>query len=797
MINGHLIPFFWVRTENEEELKRGIDEIYNYGITSFCVESRPFYPERVQRGKPESDFNGEEWFKRAETILDYAREKGMKVWFFDDKGFPSGIAAGKYAERRDLLPSQLICNFIDFASDGNVITLLTPVKEEDDTLLALVVTKYKDGTADFSDYTEIPIAANARTTSFKIPEGVYRAAFLMRSKRFGEFPIYMDVLSDESTDFYIQELYEKHYLRLKRFYGETFCGFFSDEPRFGNGYFNYELAGRPNVFGNVLGLPGGAYPVSDETLSLLGKSGYKIAELVGLYTDIGEKTSDLRVCYADIATDIYKRNYSSKIGKWCKNHGVTYAAHIIEDLGGHCRFGCGAGHYFKAMDGLDYAGVDVVLQSLKPYFTKGKIISATGFCDADFYVHVLGKLASSSAALDENKQGRALCEIFGAYGFCETIKDMVYLVNLFIVSGINYFIPHAFTMDYPDEDCPPHFYVGKRVLSYKGYKLLFEYTEKLCGLFSGGKRKTSVAVLYNAEAEWSGKCFTSINEVAKILNEATIDFDFVPSYKLKKASGKYGVLIVPFSEHKAECVEKEIEESGMAVLREREDFTLCGLARTLYSKGYVKKRVECDSADLRVYEYYKDEKEIFALFNSGIRKINGRVYTGKDCVACDYLNDKKFAAPEQNGWCSFSLAPGELSILTEGDAFETEKYEKCGEITDFTIEKREYGAADFSAYNGFDENFSGELRYSFKIEPRADKIKAYYYGEFCELNVGDKTFVSIGDGEFTGKMEGNAEVTVANTLANELKDRFSHYGALRSCGLEKVVLYKKGENSND
>lgn len=469
MINGHLIPFFWVRTENEEELKRGIDEIYNYGITSFCVESRPFYPERVQRGKPESDFNGEEWFKRAETILDYAREKGMKVWFFDDKGFPSGIAAGKYAERRDLLPSQLICNFIDFASDGNVITLLTPAKEEDDTLLALVVTKYKDGTADFSDYTEIPIAANARTASFKIPGGVYRAAFLMRSKRFGEFPIYMDVLSDESTDFYIQELYEKHYSRLKRFYGETFCGFFSDEPRFGNGYFNYELAGRPDVFGNVLGLPGGAYPVSDETLSLLGESGYKIAELVGLYTDIGEKTSDLRVCYADIVTDIYKRNYSSKIGEWCKNHGVTYAAHIIEDLGGHCRFGCGAGHYFKAMDGLDYAGVDVVLQSLKPYFTKGKIISATGFCNADFYVHVLGKLASSSAALDENKQGRALCEIFGAYGFCETIKDMVYLVNLFIVSGINYFIPHAFTMDYPDEDCPPHFYVGKRGIGVSAY----------------------------------------------------------------------------------------------------------------------------------------------------------------------------------------------------------------------------------------------------------------------------------------------------------------------------------------
>ena len=46
-------------------------------------------------------------------------------------------------------------------------------------------------------------------------------------------------------------------------------------------------------------------------------------------------------------------------------------------------------------------------------------------------------------------------------------------------------------------------------------------------------------------------------------------------------------------------------------------------------------------------------------------------------------------------------------------------------------------------------------------------------------------------------MEGNAEVTVANTLANELKDRFSHYGALRSCGLEKIVLYKKGENNND
>lgn len=57
------------------------------------------------------------------------------------------------------------------------------------------------------------------------------------------------------------------------------------------------------------------------------------------------------------------------------------------------------------------------------------------------------------------KKGRALCEVFGAYGWAEGLKLMKWLLDHMLVNGINYFVPHAFSMkDFPDPDCPPHFY---------------------------------------------------------------------------------------------------------------------------------------------------------------------------------------------------------------------------------------------------------------------------------------------------------------------------------------------------
>lgn len=76
------------------------------------------------------------------------------------------------------------------------------------------------------------------------------------------------------------------------------------------------------------------------------------------------------------------------------------------------------------------------------------------------------KLATSLGHLDPRKRGRTFCEIFGAYGWAEGLKLMKWLTDHMLVRGVNHFVPHAFSQkEFPDWDCPPHFYARDTIRS--------------------------------------------------------------------------------------------------------------------------------------------------------------------------------------------------------------------------------------------------------------------------------------------------------------------------------------------
>ncbi|MFR6327621.1 MAG: hypothetical protein ACLUOI_01455 [Eisenbergiella sp.] len=59
-----------------------------------------------------------------------------------------------------------------------------------------------------------------------------------------------------------------------------------------------------------------------------------------------------------------------------------------------------------------------------------------------------------------------MCEIFGNYGWAEGAQTMKWLTDFMLVRGINVFVPHAFSpKDFPDPDCPPHFYAHGTICS--------------------------------------------------------------------------------------------------------------------------------------------------------------------------------------------------------------------------------------------------------------------------------------------------------------------------------------------
>jgi hypothetical protein len=170
----------------------------------------------------------------------------------------------------------------------------------------------------------------------------------------------------------------------------------------------------------------------------------------------------------------------------------------------------------------------------------------------------LPKLASSHAHIQPLKKGRAMCEIFGAFGWAEGLPYMKGLADIMLASGVNYFVPHAFSPKEEDEDCPPHFYNGGKNIQYPYFKLLMDYMGRCSHILSDSTHKADVAVFYNAEGEWTGCKNRLFYDLCRNLTQNLIDFDIIPYDALKEAKVEgtrftvneesYGAIIVSESE---------------------------------------------------------------------------------------------------------------------------------------------------------------------------------------------------------------------------------------------------------
>ncbi len=232
----------------------------------------------------------------------------------------------------------------------------------------------------------------------------------------------------------------------------------------------------------------------------------------------------------DAVTKLVRDSFSHQIGNWCRERGVQYIGHMIEDSNAHARTGSSLGHYFRGIQGQDMAGIDDIGGQVLPQGESEPEVGVMGVKrDGEFYHYQLANLAASAAAIEPKKNGNSMCEIFGNYGWAEGTRLEKYLADHFLVNGINHFVPHAFSpAPFPDSDCPPHFYAHGHNPQYRAFGELMAYMNRVSTLLSGGIRCSQVAVLYHGESEWSGKSTLTQKAIRK-LSDAQIVADTVPA----------------------------------------------------------------------------------------------------------------------------------------------------------------------------------------------------------------------------------------------------------------------------
>lgn len=523
---NYLYPFFWQHGESHEVLGDYIDRIYQSGMRAVCIEARP-HP----------DFVGEGWWSDVDFILAELKKRDMKMWILDDSHFPTGFANGKVKEKHpEYLKLYVNCRRYDVQGpipQARIDLRLLKGRiwdkpEKDIRVLGVFMARRAEAAAGdpieertLRDITER--MDEERLLTVDIPAGAWSIFVVFETRQGAEEATkdYLNPLVREAAQVLIDEVYTPHYERYREEFGRTIQGFFSDEPRFGN------AKGTECSIGRDMPLPWRA--------GLEEELGFERSCLPLLWTKGTGKEAEIRFRYMDVVTALYNESFTEVLGGWCRQRGVWYLGHTIEDNGAHARLGYGTGHYFRGQKGMDAAGIDVIGTQIVPGMNYHHDAFSTGGCNGEFYHYALAKLASSAAHLDSLKGGRAMCEAFGAYGWNEGLKAMKWIADSLMVRGINYIVPHAFNPNkFPDWDCPPHFYAQGHNPQFRYFHVLSGYMNRVMSLFRDGTYPAKVGLFYPAETEWAG-AYMPVEKPCRELTEHQISFDIVSRDYLKQA----------------------------------------------------------------------------------------------------------------------------------------------------------------------------------------------------------------------------------------------------------------------
>ena len=422
---------------------------------------------------------------------------------------------------------------------------------------------------------------------------------------------------------------------------------------------------------------------------------------------------------------------------------------------------------------------------------------------------------------------------------------MKWLIDFLLIRGIDHFVPHAFSVKFPFEDCPPHFYAKGNTPQYEGFAALMRYTNKAAHLLSGTDRTAPGALFYYAENEWmSDGEFAYCDDAAKLLYDVHIDYDILPLDALKTAECRDGKLIVNGHEHTFLIVpEAKHYPPELFDLAERfaaaglPVFTLEGtpdhypqavgqradgaqILRAIREQGLAHDYGMFEPF-LRIAEFSDGDDRFYMLMNEAPHAVENAeicLPASGDCLRLRLHNDETVRLHTTDGTVRISLQAGESAIFYFG-AFDPAQFAAPAEAAEtqpldlkWDIALRQTGIEqEFTPYRKGSElfnitgkqglpDFSGEMRYTAKFTlaqagryvldlGKVDHTaRLAVNGQDLGIRIGEPYAWDISAAVQAG--ENTVEITAANTPVNRIHDRFSIYLQLLPSGVMGPVTLK-------
>lgn len=531
----------WNGEMDEAEMSRQIADMKQVGYSAvmiFGYKGLPF------------EYLGPKWFDKVRYAAKLCREQGLKLWVFDDGSFPSGFANGKVTDQHPEFRNKQISQIativlhkgipLDYASDEEVVAVIAR---------RIDVDEYE--TIDITDrFIEGKLSWPAQNHSYEV------SVYAMQTANNKAYNIYTggsqpghsfeaDYLNRDATKLFIETTYDRYAKELADFIPETLVGFMTDESDV------TKWAWTKNYFSEFEKIKG--YSIRPYLPVLFGAAKH-------------DCSWQINFDYRDVWSRLFCSNFHVPIMDKCREMGVKSIFQPDQDHEDFNAVNKATGDLFAVNRIHSMPSSDVIWRQIWPG-------SKTDF----------PKVAASVAHLKGVTD--VLSEEMAAYGFGTTVAQLKWITDYQLVRGINRFAMHLYSYSYNDwkpYHIPPDFSPANVPLRVN-LRRFNDYAARMNELYQNTKPLAKVALFYpreSSQATNTPEVFQKAHEVARLLLEKQIDFEWIDSdalihstikdKKLVAPSGMvFDAVIVseqPYFPEKAWSVLLELSQSGGKVL---------------------------------------------------------------------------------------------------------------------------------------------------------------------------------------------------------------------------------------
>lgn len=757
-------PFwFWNDELNEKEIKNQIVEFKMKGIDGFIIHPRIGLPKRI-------GYLGDVFFKYIRFAVETAANLDMKVILYDEGMYPSGAANGK-----------VVRDYPEYAAKG--LRVLSPDKVSDfpksfeQHLLYFKIENDQVKKIEPNKFFEEKIGY---LLAHQESQGTIRGIHYGEDDHEEFAPRAADLLDKNACRYFVEVTYEVYYKKLKKYFGNTIIGFFTDEP---------DILGR-NSIPNML-------PFNKELHQRLIKKGLSLEDIAGLFFDLD---NDKKRLYEKTVFEQMSENYYALLSNWCKKHGVilTGHPHESEDIG-----------YLKY---FQIPGQDIVWRWVAP----------ENGCSISGKESVVAKCSSDAARHNGNVRNANEC--FGCCGYENkqwsfSPAEMKWYLDWLFIRGVNMIYPHAFFYSIRGlrkyERAPD---VGVHNLWWPWYRYFSDYIKRMSYMMSNQVNQTNVAILAEScriphvgtEKLYENQIeFNYLEERFILDNLLNLENGF-----LKIREQKYNVLVLSKKNRNLNVLQNKlkdfIEQGGQLLLYEN---TLDEVY--LKIKESYKKSISISGSgvkNLRYSHFIKDQLKFHAISNEGLEEVQAKFIFDTEVNSIEIWDPWKGEIRDkilENNSFEYKFYPNQLLFFLQ-------KNGENSSIKEFANKKKEYIDVDIKIIDELGterttdcwtgradtQYFSGSKSYYLKVNTQnlPDKIECFWLDlgdikEFAVLKIDNKEkevifwkpyLFDISRNEL---MNCKLEIIITNTLTN----LFEHYP--KPSGILKPIrlMIEKGD----